>query len=86
MASETSVDLRTAKQVRAQLGDISEVTLWRRMNNPSLGFPQPVRILGRLYFVGDDIDAWILAQAEVSVPARPGPGPLPSDLEDLPGQ
>ena len=52
-------ELRTAKQVRHQLGDKSEPTLWRWVKDPALNFPQPSRILGRLYFRGDEIDKWI---------------------------
>ena len=66
MTHTTQTDLRTAKQVRAQLGGISDVTLWRRINNSNLEFPQPVRILRRLYFRADEIDAWIAAQTEAA--------------------
>ena len=66
MAHTPQIELRTAKQVRAQLGGISEVTLWRRINNLEMDFPQPVRILGRLYFRADLIDVWIKAQAEAA--------------------
>ena len=64
MAQNTnSVELRTARKVRSQLGDISDVTLWRRIRNPGLNFPKPTKISGRLYFRADEIDAWIEAQA-----------------------
>jgi len=57
------VELRTARKVRSQLGDISDVSLWRWIRNPDLNFPKPTRISGRLYFRSDEIDAWIEAQA-----------------------
>ena len=57
------IELRTASEVRRQLGGISEVTLWRRIRDPRLNFPTPVKILGRLYFRAAEINAWIEAQA-----------------------
>ncbi len=61
-----SPELRTAKQVRKQLGEISEITLWRWINNPNLNFPRPTKISGRRYFRSDEMDAWIEAQAEAA--------------------
>ncbi len=60
---ETSqpVELRAALRVCKQL-DCSLVTIWRRVHDPSLNFPQPVKICGRNYFRADEIDAWIEAQ------------------------
>ena len=58
-----NVELRTSKAVRKQLGNISEPTLWRRVRDERLDFPKPVKILGRLYFRADEINAWIEAQA-----------------------
>lgn len=57
-----SPTLRSAPRVCEQL-DCSGVTLWRRIKNPVLKFPQPLKISGRLYFRADEIDAWIEAQA-----------------------
>jgi predicted DNA-binding transcriptional regulator AlpA len=53
--------LRSATTVCNQL-DCSAITLWRRLRNPDLKFPQPLKISGRLYFRADEIDAWIEAQ------------------------
>ncbi len=61
-----SPELRTSKQVRKQLGEISEITLWRWINNPDLSFPRPIKISGRRYFRSDEMDAWIEAQAEAA--------------------
>ncbi len=58
-----SPTLRSGPRVCEQL-DCSGVTLWRRIKNPDLNFPQPLKISGRLYFRSDEIDAWIEAQAE----------------------
>jgi len=57
-----SPSLRSASSVCEQL-DCSGVTLWRRIKNPGLKFPQPLKISGRLYFRADDVDACIEAQA-----------------------
>ncbi len=67
-----SPTLRTAASVRKQLGDISETTLWRRVRDTRLIFPKPRKILGRLYFVADEVDAWIIAQTEVVEGLPPG--------------
>ncbi len=57
----TLTRLHSARNVCARL-DISSITLWRRVRNPELGFPQPVKISGRNYFRADDLEAWIAAQ------------------------
>ncbi len=65
-ATEFEVELRTAPQVGKQLGNKSEVTLWRWINDPELGFPKPVKIRGQLYFNGAAIDRWIESQMEAA--------------------
>ena len=72
--STNSVELRTARKVRSQLGDISDVSLWRWIRNPDLNFPKPTRISGRLYFRSDEIDAWIEAQADAGQEVTPDGG------------
>ncbi len=62
MTDPHSPELRTAKQVRKQLGDKSEVTLWRWVNDPELGFPKPTKIRGQNHFNGAAIDRWIKSQ------------------------
>ena len=66
MSETSAVELRSARDVRRQVGGISEVTLWRRVRDPNLNFPKPVKISGRLYFRGDQIDAWISEQMEAA--------------------
>ncbi len=61
----SGIELRTAKRVREQLGGVSEVTLWRFLRDPNLGFPTPVRINKRLYFRADEIDAWIESRQRI---------------------
>jgi predicted DNA-binding transcriptional regulator AlpA len=47
--------------LRARLGGISEMTLWRRMRDPVNPLPQPIRINGgsvRFWRVSD-VEAWL---------------------------
>lgn len=50
--------LRTAKQVRTRFGGVSDMTLWRWLQDKSLGFPQPIIINGRRYFDEEALEAW----------------------------
>lgn len=44
-------------QVQERYG-VTKMTLWRWCENPSMGFPQPLRINGRKYFDVTELDAW----------------------------
>jgi predicted DNA-binding transcriptional regulator AlpA len=47
-----------ARAVRARFNDCSDMTLWRWLNNPALGFPKPV-YHGRLRFWDEEeLDAY----------------------------
>jgi predicted DNA-binding transcriptional regulator AlpA len=47
--------------LRARLGGISEMTLWRRMRDPVNPLPQPIKIGGSVRFWKvTEIDAWLL--------------------------
>ena len=50
--------LLTAPQVRERFGDISDMTLWRWLESPTLGFPRPVYIQRRRFFDAAEIEAW----------------------------
>ena len=54
--SETT--LISARTVRAELGGISDMTLWRWLQRADLGFPQPIYIARRRYWRRADIEAW----------------------------
>ena len=41
----------TAKQVRARFGGISDMSLWRWLQDEQLGFPRPLIINRRRFFV-----------------------------------
>jgi predicted DNA-binding transcriptional regulator AlpA len=47
----------TGPQVDHRYG-VSSMTRWRWLNDPELGFPQPLRIRGRLFFSLTEIEDW----------------------------
>ena len=58
--------LISANAVRDLCGGISDMTLWRWLNDPALEFPKPTYIGKRRYFREAEVLAWIDARAEVS--------------------
>ncbi len=48
----------TATQVRARFGDISDMTLWRWLQDETLAFPKPMVIKRRRLFREDQIVDW----------------------------
>lgn len=58
--------LLTAAAVRDALGGVSDMTLWRWLNNPALNFPKPIYIARRRYWRESDVSEWLDAQAEVA--------------------
>ena len=52
----------TAPQV-CQRYNISDMSLWRWLNNPALGFPQPLKINRRRYFREAELIEWERRQA-----------------------
>jgi len=58
--------LKTATAVRDALGGVSDMTLWRWLNDPALNFPKPIYIARRRYWREADVSAWLDAQAEVA--------------------
>jgi len=61
--SETELYLPAA-QVRQRYGGISDMTLWRWLNDPALDFPKPLRIKRRRYWKPCRLDAFDHAQAQ----------------------
>jgi predicted DNA-binding transcriptional regulator AlpA len=47
-----------AKEVRALFGGVSQMTLWRWLQDESLGFPRPTTIRNRRYWDADEIEAF----------------------------
>lgn len=58
--------LITAAAVRDALGGVSDMTLWRWLNDPALNFPKPIYIARRRYWREADVSEWLDAQAEVA--------------------
>lgn len=54
--------------VRGLCGGISDMTLWRWLNDPEMGFPRPIYIARRRYWREADVIAWLEAQTS-EVPA-----------------
>lgn len=59
--------LLTAKEVRAIYGDVTQMTLWRWLNDQSLGFPRPIYINRRRYFHAEEIEQFKLDAARKSL-------------------
>ena len=48
----------TAAEVRKRYGNISEMTLWRWLNNTALNFPKPIVINRRRFFARARLKCW----------------------------
>lgn len=56
--------LITAAGTRTICGGVSDMTLWRWLNDPTLNFPKPIYIARRRFFREAEVLAWIDAQAQ----------------------
>ncbi|CAM5476084.1 hypothetical protein FALB51S_03343 [Frigidibacter albus] len=56
----------SASSVRDLCAGISDMTLWRWLNDPELAFPKPIYIGKRRYWKESEILGWLEAQAEAS--------------------
>ena len=45
-----------SKQVRQRYGDVSDMTIWRWLRDPSLNFPAPLKINGRRLWAQDSLE------------------------------
>jgi len=54
--------LISAATVRDLCGGVSDMTLWRWLNDRAMGFPEPVYIQKRRYWREAELGAWIEAQ------------------------
>ena len=48
----------TARQVRARYGDISDMSLWRWLNDPALNFPKPMVVNHRRLWKLNSLQIW----------------------------
>ncbi len=62
----TSRKLVSAPQVRAAFS-ISEMTLWRWLNEPAMNFPKPIHINRRRYFRENEIADWVVSQEQIAL-------------------
>jgi predicted DNA-binding transcriptional regulator AlpA len=72
-AEEIDCQLLSSKQVRAALGNCSDMHIWRLSHDAryaALGFPQRVKIAKRNFWRASELAAWIDAQA-AKTPVRP---------------
>lgn len=60
--------LLNAATVRQKFDGISDMTLWRWVRDPALGFPQPIYIGRRRFFDADAIEAFTAARSAASSP------------------
>lgn len=58
--------LVTSAVVRRRYGQISDMTLWRWLRDPVVGFPQPLVIQRRRYWRVADLTAWEVGRARAS--------------------
>lgn len=56
--------LISANAVRELCGGVSDMTLWRWLNDPALDFPKPIYISTRRYWREADLSVWLKARAE----------------------
>ena len=54
--------LISAATVRDLCGGVSDMTLWRWLNDPDMSFPKPIYIQKRRYWREAELGAWIEAQ------------------------
>jgi predicted DNA-binding transcriptional regulator AlpA len=63
---ETSNRYLTAGQVRDRFGGISDMTLWRWLNDERMAFPKPLVVRRRRLFREDEIARWTPPTAEAA--------------------
>ena len=51
-----------AAMVRALLGGVSDMTIWRYLNDPTLNFPKPIYIRRRRLWNEAEVVAWLQSQ------------------------
>jgi predicted DNA-binding transcriptional regulator AlpA len=51
-----------AESVREVCGGVSDMTLWRWLNDPTMCFPQPIYIARRRFWKEAELVAWLEAQ------------------------
>lgn len=66
MKSNIDPNIRVpASRVRALCGGVSDMSLWRWLNEPSYDFPKPIYIGSRRYWREIEVLAWLDAREQV---------------------
>src|SRR5688572_30119069 len=61
----------SAAQVRIRYGGVSDMALWRWLHDRDLGFPAPIRIKGRRFWLVSSLIAWELTRAPTGMTKHP---------------
>lgn len=69
-----------ASRVKEMFGGISDMTLWRWLNEAEIGFPQPIRINGRRYWRIQELLSWLNSWRERTCSTSER---FPSDRADI---
>ena len=64
--AKSSDRLLQAEEVREKLGNISDMTLWRWLDDPDMGFPKPIYLRRRRFWRQSVLLAWIDERAAAS--------------------
>ena len=66
MADTPPDRLLTSRQVRNFLGDMSDMSLWRWINSPTMDFPKPIYLARRRFWSEAEIAAWLSAHVQLN--------------------
>lgn len=55
--------LMNSAKLRTRLGDVSQMTIWRYLQDENLNFPRPFKIRSRNFWDADEIEAFVARQA-----------------------
>ena len=56
----------TSKELRAVLGGISDMSLWRFIHDPYLKFPKPTYIKRRRFWSQNELEAWFIPYLDLN--------------------
>jgi predicted DNA-binding transcriptional regulator AlpA len=65
-APASSDKLIGSRTLRERYDNISDMTVWRWLHDPYLGFPQPIYLGKRRYWRLGDLEAWERSRAAAS--------------------
>lgn len=57
--------LITQAEIKDTFGGVSDMTIWRWLQDPKMGFPKPIKIKTRNYWKSIDVDTWLTVQVGV---------------------